>query len=147
VVLVDPPAFVHVEGFAVRATPAGGYVHLAWGEAEHRFALTMLDEQLARRATLIALFRDLREAVQVSGAKLLSALKGSGQQPRSPETAARCLRVLIELGLVQGSTAGGAGSVSVVSSEKTDLERSAAYVAYGVRHQEGLKYLERRKNP
>jgi single-stranded-DNA-specific exonuclease len=147
VVLVDPPAFVHVEGFAVRATSRGGYAHLAWGEAEHRFALAMLDEQLARRATLIALYRDLREADEVSGQELLAVLEGSGQHPRSPETAARCLRVLFELGLAQGSTAAGAGSVGVVSSEKTDLERSAAYAAYGVRHQEGLRYLERRKNP
>lgn len=147
VVLVDPPAFVHVEGFAARATPEGGYVHLAWGDAEHRFALAMLDEQLARRATLIALFRDLREAGQVSGQELLAVLRGGGTHPRSPETAARCLRVLLELGLAQGSTAAGAGGVGVVSSEKTDLERSAAYVAYGVRHQEGLQYLERRKNP
>jgi single-stranded-DNA-specific exonuclease len=147
VVLVDPPAFVHVEGFAVRATPNGGYAHLAWGEAEHRFALAMLDEQLARRAALIALFRDLREAGDVSGPQLLTALRGSSQHPRSPEAAARCFRVLTELGLVQGSPAAGAGSVGVVSSEKTDLERSAAHVAYGVRHQEGLQYLERRKNP
>ena len=147
VVFVDPPAFAHIEELALRATPDGGYVHLAWGESEHRFALAMLDEHLARRATLIALFRDLREAGEVSGPELLSTLKGSGKHPRSPEVAARCLRVLVELGLAQGSTAGGAGSVGVVSSERTDLERSAAYVAYGVRHQEGLQYLERRKNP
>lgn len=147
VVVVDPPPFGHVEELAVRPAPDGGYAHLAWGEAEHRFALAMLDEQLARRATLIALFRDLREAGAASGPDLLSSLKGGGKHPRSPETAARCLRVLTELGLAQGSTAGGAGSVGVVSSEKTDLERSPAYMAYGARHQEGLLFLERRKNP
>ena len=147
VVLVDPPAFSHVQSIATRAASSGGYAHLAWGEAEYRFALAMLDERLARRATLIALFRDLREAGEVGGSQLLAALRGGGPHPRSPETAARCLRVLSELGLAQGSTAGGAGSVGVVSSEKTDLERSAAYAAYGARHQEGLQYLERRKNP
>jgi single-stranded-DNA-specific exonuclease len=147
IVLVDPPAFAHIEELAILGTPAGGFAHLAWGEAEHRFALAMLDEQLARRATLIALFRDLREAGAVSGPELLSALRGSGQHPRSPETAARCLCVLLELGLAQGSTAAGAGSVGVVSSEKTDLERSDAYRAYGARHEEGQRYLRRRKNP
>ncbi len=147
VVLVDPPAFAHIEALASRAPREGGYAHLAWGEAEHRFALAMLDEQLARRPTLIALFRDLREAGEVNGPQLFAALRGTGQHPRSPEAAAHCFRVLTELGLAQGSTAAGAGSVSVVSSEKTDLERSAAYVAYGARHQEGLQYLERRKNP
>jgi single-stranded-DNA-specific exonuclease len=147
VVLVDPPAFAHRDHLATLPTTDGGYVHLAWGEAEHRFALTMLDEQLARRGVLIALFRDLREAGEVSGSELSAALKGSGPHPRSAETAARCLRVLGELGLVQGSAAGGDGSVGVVSSEGTELERSAAFRAYGARHQEGLQYLKRRKQP
>lgn len=147
VVLVDPPAFAHHEDLATLPTAAGGYAHLAWGEAEHRFALAMLDEQLARRAVLIAMFRDLREAGESSGSELLAALQGSGPHPRSAETAARCLRVLSELSLVQGSTAGGGGSVGVVSSEETELERSAAFRAYGARHQEGLQYLKRRKQP
>jgi single-stranded-DNA-specific exonuclease len=147
VVLVDPPAFARYEDLATRPTADGGYVHLAWGEAEHRFALAMLDEQLARRAVLIAMFRDLRETGESSGSELSAALRGSGPHPRSAETSARCLRVLGELGLVQGSTAGGGGSVGVVSSEETELERSAAFRAYGARHQEGLKYLKRRKQP
>ncbi len=147
VVLVDPPAFAHHEDLATRPTVDGGYVHLAWGEAEHRFALAMLDEQLARRAVLIAMFRDLREAGEASGPELLAALQGSGRHPRSAETAARCLLVLDELELVRGSTAGGGGSVGVVSSGGTELERSAAFRAYGARHQEGLKYLKRRKQP
>jgi hypothetical protein len=144
VVMVDPPQFMHVEELAMRGA---GYAHLAWGEAEHRFALAMLDQQLARREVLIALFRDLREAGEVSGDNLLAALGGSGRFPRSPEAAARCLRVLGELGLLQGEPRGGDGSVGVVSSEGTELERSAAYRAYGARHQEGQRFLERRKSP
>ena len=70
-----------------------------------------------------------------------------GQQPRGPEAAARCFRVLVELGLVQGELDGGRGTVGVVSSERTDLERSAAFRVYSARHQEGLEYLERRKHP
>jgi single-stranded-DNA-specific exonuclease len=147
VVLVDPPPFAHVERLATRATPDGGYAHLAWGEAEHRFALAMLDEQLARREVLISMYRDLREAGEASDSDLLAALRGSGPHPRGAEAAARCLRVLIELGLAQGTPAGGTGSVGVVSSEKTDLERSASYVAYGARHEEGQRYLRRRKIP
>ncbi len=147
VVLVDPPAFAQHEDLATRPTAEGGYAHLAWGEAEHRFALAMLDEQLARRVVLIAMFRDLREAGESSGPELLAALKGSGPHPRGAETAARCLRVLSELGLVRGTAAGGDGGVGVVSSEETELERSAAFHAYGARHQEGVKYLKRRKQP
>jgi single-stranded-DNA-specific exonuclease len=144
VVFVDPPQFEHVDQLA---TAGEGYVHLAWGEAEHRFARTMLDEQLARRETLIAAFRDLRDAGEAGGEELLAALRGSGRFPRSPVTAARCLRVLGELELVQGTADGGGGRVGVVSSEGTELERSPAYRAYGARHQEALRYLERRKNP
>jgi single-stranded-DNA-specific exonuclease len=144
VVFVDPPQFAQVEDLAMAGE---GYAHLAWGDAEHRFATAMLDEQFARRAVLIALFRDLREAGEASGAELLAALRGSGRHPRSAETAARCMRVLSELGLVQGTPDGGGGSVGVVSSEGTELERSAAFRAYGARHQEGLRYLERRNKP
>jgi hypothetical protein len=93
------------------------------------------------------MFRDLREVGEASGSELLAALRGSGPHPRSAETAARCLRVLGELELVHGSTAGGGGSLGVVSSDGTELERSAAFRAYGARHQEGLQYLGRRKQP
>jgi single-stranded-DNA-specific exonuclease len=147
VVFVDPPAFEHWERLAGHPTATGGYAHLAWGDAEHRFALAMLDEQLARRAALIGLFRDLREAGEASGTELLHALRGRGPHPRGAVVAARCFRILTELGLVQGSPAGGGGTVGVVSSEGTELERSAAYRAYGARHQEGQRYLERRHRP
>jgi len=145
VVFVDPPQFAHVEELA---SAGEGYVHLAWGEAEHRFARAMLDEQLARRETLVAAFRDLRDAgAELGGEELLAALRGGGRFRRSPVTAARCLRVLGELELVRGATEAGGGRVGVVSSEGTELERSAAYRAYGARHQEALRYLGRRKNP
>lgn len=147
VVLVDPPTCERLERLATLPSEGGGYVHLAWGQAEHRFALTVLDEQLARRPVLIGLYRDLREAGEASGADLRKALRGSGTHPRSPETAARCFRVLAELDLVRGAPDGGDGEVGVVSSGGTDLERSAAFRAYGACHQEGLRYLERRKSP
>jgi single-stranded-DNA-specific exonuclease len=147
VVFVDPPAFEHWWRLAAHPTAAGGYVHLAWGDAERRFALAMLDEQLARRTTLVGLFRDLRETGDSSGSELLRALRGDGPHRRSAVAAARCFRVLEELGLVQGMPEGGHGTVGVVSSKGTELERSAAYRAYGARHQEGQLYLERRHKP
>lgn len=147
VVLVDPPQFEQVERLAALPCVAGGYLHVAWGEAEWRFALAMLDEQLARRATLIAAFRDLREAGEAAGEALRAALIGNGAQPRSAETAARCFRVLAELDLVQGAPGAGGGSVRVVSSEGTDLERSASFRAYSARHEEARRYLEAHQQP
>jgi single-stranded-DNA-specific exonuclease len=142
VVLVDPPPFAHLEPVLSHSTEEGGYLHRAWGEAEWRFANGVLDEQFARRPTLIATFRDLRDAGDTSGEELRTALTGGGPHPRGPETAARCFRVLAELGLAHGTPDRGAGTVGVVSSEGTDLERSAAFRAYSARHQEARQYLE-----
>jgi single-stranded-DNA-specific exonuclease len=154
VVLVDPPASARQEALAGRALDGwsgggdrAGYLHLAWEESGVSAALAALEERMARRPALIGVFRELREAGGASGEELQAALRGGGPRPRSPEAAARCFRVLEELGLVQGAPEGGRGTVGVVSSEGTELERSAAFRAYGALHQEGLRYLERRKNP
>jgi single-stranded-DNA-specific exonuclease len=147
VVLFDPPACEGVERLASRPAEGGGYLHRAWGEGERRFASAILAEHWARRDALIAIFRALRDEGEVCGERLSEALRGKEGQCRSPEAAARCFRVLDELELVQGSPAGGDGEVRVVSSEGTELERSTAFRAYGARYQEGLRYLERRKQP
>jgi single-stranded-DNA-specific exonuclease len=154
VVLVDPPASARQERLVSRALDGWsggerhpGYLHFAWDEAGVNVALAALEEQLARRPALIGVFRELRDADGASGDALQAALRGTGPSPRSPEAAARCFRVLEELGLVRGAPEGGDGTVGVVSSEGIDLDNSAAFLAYGERHQEGLRYLERRKQP
>ncbi|MFP5389031.1 MAG: single-stranded-DNA-specific exonuclease RecJ, partial [Thermoleophilia bacterium] len=147
VVLVDPPPSADLLALASRSPVEGAYLHRVWGEAEWRFALSAAAAQLAQRPTLIALFRDLREAGAAAGEELREALIGRAPQARSPETAARCFRVLGELGLVQGVPDAGDGSVRVVSSEGTDLERSASYRAYSARHEEARQYLEAHRQP
>jgi single-stranded-DNA-specific exonuclease len=146
VVLVDPPPFPHLERLVSEAcAEGGGYLHPAWGEPELRFTIAALGDQLAQRGVLAGVFRDLRESSEEEGRGLYEALRGSGPHPRGPEAAARCFAVLAELGLVQGTADRGRGIVGVVSSEGTDLERSTAYCAYSARYQEGLRYLEGRK--
>jgi single-stranded-DNA-specific exonuclease len=147
VVLVDPPPSPELLALASRSPVEGAYLHRVWGEAEWRFALSAAAAQLAQRPTLIGLFRDLREAGEASGEELREALAGSAPQARSPETAARCFRILAELGLVHGEPAAGGGVVGVVSSEGTDLERSASYRAYSARHEETRQYLEAHRQP
>jgi single-stranded-DNA-specific exonuclease len=147
VVLVDPPPFAHLAPLVSSSSEPGGYLHRVWGEAEWRLSLAVLAEQLAQRPTLIAAFRDLRNVSSASGEELRSALCGSAPHPRGAETAARCFRILDELGLVRGTPAGGDGEVGVVSSEGTDLERSAAFRAYSARHEEARQYLEAHKQP
>jgi single-stranded-DNA-specific exonuclease len=147
VVLVDPPPCSGLATLAARPHAEGGYLHRVWGEAEWRLAARLLGEQLPQREALIGAFRDLRDAGEVSGEDLRQALLGGGPRPRSAEAAARCFRVLAELGLVQGSPGGGSGVVGVVSSEGTDLERSAAFRAYGARYQEARQFLEGQRQP
>jgi single-stranded-DNA-specific exonuclease len=147
VVLVDPPVSASLARLASRSYEEGGYLHRVWGEAEWRLSLSVVAEQLAQRPTLIATFRDLRDAGDVSGEALRQALLGSGRHSRSAETAARCVRVLVELGLVRGRPDGGDGEVGVVSSDGTDLQRSAAFRAYRARHEEARQYLESHKHP
>ena len=124
-----------------------GFLHPVWSEAEREFALKVSDEQWASRAVVAGIFRALREAGEVSGATLREALRGPGSHPLSPEAGARCFRVLAELGLVAGEPRGGAGAVGVVSSEGTELERSAAFRAYRARHSEATQSLARPKQP
>ncbi len=154
VVLLDPPTSAGQEQLAARPVDgwsdrAGhpGYLHEAWGQGEASQALTALEEQLARRPALIAVFRNLREAGEATGESLREALAGAGARERGPETAARCFRVLTELGLVEGDPDGGRGEVGVVSSGRTDLDRSAAFRAYSAQYEEGRRYLERHKHP
>jgi single-stranded-DNA-specific exonuclease len=142
VVLVDPPLSADLERLASRPTGEGGYLHQAWGEAERRFALLTLESCHAQRAELAAMFRDLRAAGELGGEGLRRALRGSGAHPRAPEVAARCFRVLADLDLVRGTPSGGDGVVGVVSSEETELERSATFRAYRARYEEGKRYLE-----
>ncbi len=142
VVLVDPPPSAEMECLASRPTEEGGYLHSAWGEAERRFALVVLESRYAQRAELATMFRDLRDAGEVSGEELREVLQGSGPYPRAPEVAARCYRVLVDLDLVHGAPSSGDGVVGVVSSEETELECSAAFRAYRARYEEGKRYLE-----
>lgn len=154
VVLVDPPRGAEDERRAsiprrdaAGAGERGGFQHRLWSPADERFWLGALASRAPSRETIGAVYRALREAGEVSGASLRAALAGEAVHPRCPETAARCFRVLRELGLLHGEPSGGAGAVGVVSSVRTDLERSAAFRAYGEQHSEARQYLERRKEP
>jgi len=147
VVLADPPPHPATEQLALRSREPGAYLHRAWGDAEWRFATIALAEQWPQRPTLIAAYRDLRDASPAAGEGLREALRGGGAHPRSAETAARCFRVLRELELVRGEPARGDGEVVVVSSERTELERSTAFRAYSAHHEEARRYLDTRKQP
>ena len=105
----------------------------------------MLFRSWPSRDTVASAFRALRERGECGGEDLRSALAEAGRYPLCPEACARRFRVLAELGLLQGSPASGAGFVRAVSSERTDLQRSAAFRAYSERLSEAQQYLARPK--
>lgn len=149
VVLVDPPPS-EVDGLraALPCTGEGpGFLHPLWTDAEREFAARALAEQWPAREAVAAAFRSLRELGEGNGSALRQALVGTGTHPLCPEACARRFRVLAELGLVQGEPEGGAGVIRVVSSERTDLQRSAAFRAYSERLSEAQQYLARPKLP
>ncbi len=144
VVLVDPPWSDLAKS---RAGLGEGFLHVVWTDAERKLSLAVHDEQFASRKAIAAVYRCLRQAGDVSGAAVREALSGEGAHRFTPEGAARCFRVLAELNLVAGLPAGGAGTVGVVSSEGTELERSSAFRAYRRDHSEAALFLARPKQP
>ena len=146
VVLVDPPSNAEDE-MRVELPCAQGpsFLHLLWTDAEHEFAAKVLAERWPSREAVATAFRALQGLGESRGEQLREALTGAGRHPLCPEACARRFRVLSELRLVQGTPAGGAGTVRVVSSERTELQRSAAFRAYGDRLLEAQRYLARPK--
>ena len=147
VVLVDPPRDAGDEIRTGLPCPDGapGFLHLLWTDAEIDFATKVLVEQWPSRDTVATAFRALKEQGECGGGDLRNALAGAGRHPLCPEACARRFRVLSELGLLQGSPASGAGTFRAVSSERTDLQRSAAFRAYSERLSEAQQYLARPK--
>ncbi len=147
VVLVDPPRGAEDELRSGLPCTDGepGFVHSLWTDAEVDFATKALVEQWPSRDTVAAAFRALKEQGECGGENLRNALAGAGRYPLCPEACARRFRVLSGLGLLQGAPEGGAGVVRVVSSEKTELQRSAAFRAYGERLSEAQQFLARPK--
>jgi single-stranded-DNA-specific exonuclease len=153
VVLIDPPPVAAIEEDVDRSGPAG-FLHLAWGPAEVELSLRLWDAEWPSRPALAEVYRAVSQVAggggEVGPEALREALDGTGAHRRSPEVAGRLLRVLVELGLVEALRPHGslpAQGLRVVSSDGTDLTRSEAFGAYRARHEEGRRYLSRRRNP
>ena len=146
-VVVDPAPFAHLDDLC---RSGRGYLHRLDGPREAEFALRVHADEWPSRASLAGLYRALRAAAAQTGTiaapRARAVLCGEARShPLSPEAAARSARVLGELALVRRAGSGDARALGVVSSEGTDLERSAAFVAYRDRSEEGRRYLSKRR--
>jgi single-stranded-DNA-specific exonuclease len=140
VVVIDPAPSEALETLAVAGS---GYVHLAYGPAELQLTERLLGREWDLRAEIADIWRALAESGgEAEGAALRAALEGPSDYPRTPETAARCVRVLTELGLCEWLSDRAARALRVLSSERTDLGRSRAYGACIARHQEAIRFLQ-----
>jgi single-stranded-DNA-specific exonuclease len=145
VVAIDPPPSEALEGLAWAAGEGRGFIHLAWGPAELELTERLLGREWDLRGAIAEIWRALAEAGgEADGSELRAALEGASEYPRTPETAARCVRVLCELGLCEWLQDRGTGALRVLSSERTDLGRSRAYGACLARHQEAIRFLQAR---
>jgi single-stranded-DNA-specific exonuclease len=145
VVALDPPAAASARE-ALCARPGGtdgGYVHLSWGEAELRFAEQMHELEYGLRASLVPLYRGLRQLGRVAGGELERLLRGEGPHGRPARLAGRLLRVLAELELV--SLDRELPALAIASAAATDLERSPAFRVYSQRYEDGRRYLSSEK--
>ena len=141
IVVLDPPA---TPEHAENLWAGTGFTHLAWGEAELRFAQQMHELEYGLRASLGALYRDLRSRERVAGEELERLLRGHGSPGRPARLAGRLIRVLAELELV--SLDRDLPALALAGAERTSLEHSPAFRVYAKRHEDGLRFL-RHENP
>lgn len=122
-----------------------GLFHPVYGDAEFEFAEKAVSHRFDLTAGLRDLFRKLRDADQIRGELLRSLLAGAPESPRSPEVAARMVRILQEVNLIQSEGLGDARTLGVVSSEKVELEDSPVFVRSRTLCKEHLEFLKQSK--
>ena len=136
IVVLDPPTSRVSEAIT---RLGGGYTHMAWGEAELRFAQQIHELEYGLRASLVTLYRALRDRERVAGEELERLLRGDGPHARSARLAGRMLRVFAELELISFDP--DLPALAIASAQPTELERSAAYGSYRKQHEDGQRFL------
>jgi single-stranded-DNA-specific exonuclease len=141
---LDPPPFRRLSTLLERsgAPDRATFLHLGWGEAEVDLAQKALEQEYGLQASLRAIYGALaRSSEPLAGSALERALAGGGRHPRSPILAARCLRVLVELGVAELERSSATVSCTIISKRRVELERSQAFCAYVGLYREGQRFL------
>ena len=110
-------------------------------------------EEWPDRPAAVALYRSLRSAaddpqdVRALGLdEVRERLHGPGRHPRSPEVAARRLRLLEELGAVRWEASGTTGGLLRRILEGRISSELETFVAYRERYEEGRQFLSGQDN-
>jgi single-stranded-DNA-specific exonuclease len=140
VVALDPPA----SWSQAQLLRAGwGFTHLAWSEAELRFAKQMHELEYGLRTSLVGFYRSLKLRERVAGEELEQLLRGDGPHARPARLAGRLIRVLAELELV--SLDRDLPALAMTGGAQTALDRSPSYRVYTQRYEDGRRYLSSAK--
>jgi single-stranded-DNA-specific exonuclease len=141
-VALDPPTASEGQALLERGN---GYAQLAWGPAELRFAEQMHELEYGLRASLVALYRSLRERQRATGEELERLLRGDGPHGRSVQLAGRLIRVLAELELV--SLDRNLPTLAIAGTAPTALEHSPSFRVYAKRYEDGKRFLSSANPP
>jgi single-stranded-DNA-specific exonuclease len=141
-VALDPPACAEQQALL---GAGDGCTHLAWGPAELRFAEQMHEQEYGLRASLVALYRALRDRERAAGEELEHLLRGEGPHGRSAELAGRLIRVLAELELVSLDRA--LPALAIAGTAPTALDRSPSFRIYAQRYEDGKRFLSSANPP
>ncbi|HEV3055793.1 MAG TPA: hypothetical protein VGX45_14115, partial [Solirubrobacteraceae bacterium] len=139
IVVLDPPAS---QSLADALMHGRGFMQLAWGEPELRFAEQVHELEYRLRDSLVALYREFKRRQHAIGAELERLLRGDGPHGRSPRLAGRLVRVLVELGLVELDRDAHAARLSLLGARRrADLHQSEAYRYYDRIYEDGRRFL------
>ena len=146
VVVVDPAPAPELDALACEGLDGGGgFLHRLAEASDPSLALRALEAEHPGRTQLSAMFRALREVASYgprpAAALWAEALAIPGSEPRSPESVARCLRVLEEVGAVRWTGSGSDRTLQAVSSVQRELELCPSFVAYRDAHEECTRFL------
>jgi single-stranded-DNA-specific exonuclease len=141
-VALDPPASPDQQALLHRGE---GWAQLAWGAAELRFAEQINELEYGIRASLVALYRDLRDRQRAAGEELERVLRGAGPHGRSAQLAGRLVRILAELELV--SLDRDLPALAIAGAAPTALQRSPSYRVYAKRYEDGKQFLSSANPP
>ncbi|HEY8466487.1 MAG TPA: single-stranded-DNA-specific exonuclease RecJ [Solirubrobacterales bacterium] len=150
VVVVDPAPSAELAALATAADEGGsGFLHVLAEARDASLTARALKLTYPDRDALVAAYRRLRE--RASGRALPAeewwAALVDERAPWAVEFAARCLRVLHEIGVVQLGGEGEGRTLEVVSSVQAKLEESSSYAVYRDAREECLRYLSKGGKP
>lgn len=145
-VFIDPPLNRHMLNAIAAAAPEA-WIHLFYCGDEVQFTGKVLEHEYDLRGPLTKVYRHLEPGkkypLDETTERLLLA---GGKYLRQPILVARCLKILEELALISIEDKAERPMLTLLAAEKTELDRSATYLAMQAFYKECLQFLSKSLN-